>query len=89
MTQTLKEKSSQSPPASTASLKDIELFAKPQALRLWDVFFFGPFLITAGMLNKNKFIKTGLVAGGLMTMVYNGRNYLLNKKREMEIKNGK
>lgn len=66
------------------TLKDIELFAKPQALRLWDVFFLGPFLIYAGTRKSgfHQVVKKGLVISGVMTMVYNGSNYILNEKRK-------
>lgn len=72
-------------------LEDIEIFSKPQILRLWDVFFLGPFLIAAGIINKqHAIIKGGLIASGVVTIIYNGRNYILNERmkkalREKEI----
>lgn len=66
------------------TLKDIELFSKPQVLRLWDVFFLGPFLIYAGTRKSgfHPIVKKGLQISGALTIIYNGRNYLLNEKRK-------
>lgn len=63
-------------------LEDIEIFSKSQIIRLWDVFFLGPFLVAAGAMNKKQhgIIRGGLVASGLLTIIYNGRNYILNEK---------
>lgn len=66
------------------TIKDIQLFSKPQALRLWDVFFLGPFLIYAGTRKSgfHPIVKKGLIISGVMTMAYNGSNYILNEKRK-------
>ena len=69
------------------TIKDIEVFSKPQALRLWDVFFLGPFLIYLGYTSKSMhgLARGGLVTTGALTILYNGRNYLLNEKAKREL----
>lgn len=65
---------------------NLEPFMKPQALRLWDVFFLGPMLIYSGTRSKKlpPLLRGGLVVSGILTMGYNGRNYLLNEKMKKE-----
>ena len=52
-----------------------------QTIRLIDVFVIAPFLMYAGSrkeLPQN--IRLGLWAIGIATLIYNGNNYLKNKK---------
>lgn len=74
----------------TNNNSDIEIFSKSQILRLWDVFFLGPFLILAGSVGKNHImIKTGLIISGALTIIYNGRNFLLNQKQKRALRESK
>ena len=54
--------------------------SKSQNVRLWDIFFVGPFFIylaqKKGLSNIEKLISAGIGAG---TIYYNGRNYLKNR----------
>ena len=58
-------------------------FQKSQAVRLCDVFLLAPFLAYIGYKAKGikdwERIAIYLIAGG--TAIYNGRNYLKNKKK--------
>jgi len=45
---------------------------KSQAVRLLDVFFVGPWMIRAGIRGRDDV----LVALGVLTVLYNGANYL-------------
>ena len=69
-------------PLNNITRQDIERFSKPQVLRLWDVFFLGPMLILSGASAKklHPLLKFGLIISGSLTIIYNGRNYLLNEK---------
>lgn len=71
-------------PLNNITRLDIERFSKPQVLRLWDVFFLGPMLILSGASAKklHPLLRAGLVISGALTMTYNGRNWILNKKAE-------
>lgn len=53
---------------------------KSQFLRAWDVLFLGPFLMYLGVQNKKlpAWGRAGLVISGILTITYNGRNYLIN-----------
>jgi hypothetical protein len=64
--------------------KDLNFIGKPQAVRLWDVFFLGPFLIYGGAYKSNlpPIARLGLIISGGLTIWYNGRNYLYNRKVE-------
>jgi len=62
----------------------IKELSKSQSVRLWDIFFVGPFFIylsTQDLRPIEKFI-SGTI--GFATIYYNGRNFIYNK----EIKNG-
>lgn len=51
---------------------------KPQAVRVADVFLIGPAMIWAGLdISPPRWLRWGLVAAGVGTIVYNARNYLL------------
>ncbi len=56
--------------------------SKSQAVRLWDVFFVGPFFIYLGLkkgLNPTeKFLSMSI---GAATIYYNGRNFIYNKQQ--------
>ena len=55
---------------------------KSQIVRAIDVLFIGPFLIYVGLQRKNSELEDMLLIGlGALTIVYNGRNYLLNIKK--------
>jgi len=56
--------------------------SKSQNIRLLDVFFIGPFIIYAGYKAKGlteleRYVLYGI---GVATILYNGKNYLKNKK---------
>jgi hypothetical protein len=54
---------------------------KTQSVRLIDIFYLGPSMAYAGMLPSRLpgWLRLTLVIGGVLTVIYNGRNYLLNK----------
>jgi len=54
---------------------------KSQSVRLIDIFFLGPSMAYAGLLPSALpgWLRTTLVVGGVLTVIYNGRNYLLYK----------
>jgi len=56
-------------------------YQKTQTIRLIDVFFIGPFLIYIAHITPNikKMDKLLLFVIGLLTILYNGDNYLKNK----------
>jgi len=53
-------------------------------VRVADVVFIGPFMIYAGARKSNlpPWARIGLIVLGGSTIIYNGRNYLINKGRE-------
>ena len=56
--------------------------SKSQNIRLLDVFFIGPFMIyigykAKGLTDLERYVLYGL---GVATILYNGKNYLKNKK---------
>lgn len=54
--------------------------SKSQTIRLTDVLFIGPLMIYAGSQKKiSPFVDSALIALGICTIMYNGRNYLLNR----------
>ena len=57
--------------------------AKTQEVRLIDVFILSPFMIWFGIKAKGipQVAKTGMVISGILTGLYNGRNYLKIKGR--------
>lgn len=55
---------------------------KAQAVRLLDVFVFGPLMLRAARDQESKYFANALTLIGLGTIVYNGVNYLQNRKRE-------
>lgn len=55
---------------------------KAQPIRLLDVFVIGPLMIYAGTQSKPPWLQTALVAIGIGTMFYNGRNYLLIEQQK-------
>jgi len=69
-------------PIDETNTTTIEELSKSQNIRLVDVFFIGPFLIYMG--NKAQRIsplqRNLIYAIGIATIVYNGKNYLKNKK---------
>ena len=58
-------------------------FQKSQAVRLYDVFLLAPFLLYVGYKAKGitKLERYGIYLIGISTILYNGRNYLKNKKK--------
>ena len=58
-------------------------YQKSQAVRLWDIFFIAPFLIYIAYNTKGlkKWERMGISFIGITTLLYNGRNYLKNKKK--------
>lgn len=58
-------------------------FQKSQAIRIVDVFVIAPICVYAGLKAKGipKIINYSLVFIGLATFYYNGKNYLINKKK--------
>lgn len=59
----------------------IEEMQKSQAIRLWDVFFLGPFLIHIARKRLSGPGRSIMMASGILTIIYNGRNYLDNRKK--------
>jgi len=57
--------------------------SKHQTIRLVDVFLIGPLMIYTGSQNKfSKIVNLSLMFFGAATILYNGRNYLLNVEKE-------
>lgn len=54
---------------------------KAQGVRLLDVFVIGPFLVWAGYRARTKAERYALYGLGYATILYNGRNYLIERKR--------
>ena len=71
------------PPPKTTQVPPAPLLAtngdKSQAVRLADIFLFGPLMIM-GAVNKTppKWMSAALIVIGVGTIVYNARNYLVN-----------
>jgi len=65
-------------------VETIEEYQKSQNIRLIDVFFIAPVCVYAGLKAKElpNWIRASLVIFGLSTFYYNGKNYLINKKKE-------
>ena len=61
-------------------------YQKSQAVRLYDVFLLAPFLIYVGYKAKGlqNWERYGIYLIGVSTLLYNGRNYLKNKKNEIK-----
>jgi hypothetical protein len=61
----------------------IEEFQKSQQIRLIDVFVIAPICVYSGIKAKSipKIINYSLVVIGIATFYYNGKNYLINKKK--------
>jgi len=60
----------------------VEEVQKSQLIRLWDVVFLGPFLIYISRkpgLSETEKLLLGL--SGALTILYNGRNYLENRRK--------
>ena len=53
-----------------------------QQVRLMDVFVITPFLLWASTKTSHKQVKYGLIALGILTLTYNGVNYLKNIKKD-------
>jgi len=53
---------------------------KSQYLRLWDVFFLGPFMLWYTYSKPKSFSKNLMRSLGVLTILYNGQNYLINRK---------
>ena len=71
-------------------------FLKKSHGRLFDVFYLGPMQMYVGSLCENKFLKIFMILHGLLSILFNGHNYLymnvgvINKKFEfVHNKNGK
>ena len=52
---------------------------KTQTIRLIDVFLLGPFMIWAGTQLKGDITKTAMIGAGVATILYNARNYQIEK----------
>lgn len=63
---------------------DYDDIAKPQNIRLADVFLLGPFSIWFGMKADEMpaWARVAMVAYGVATIGYNGKNYLENAAKE-------
>ena len=51
---------------------------KSQFVRALDVWVLGPYLVYAGLVQRNLYWKLGFLALGYATIVYNARNYARN-----------
>ena len=60
----------------------INAVVKTQQVRLMDVFFLGPFMVYASTVisPRHQEIKFILAASGVLTSLYNGKNYLAVQK---------
>ena len=58
-------------------------YQKSQVVRLWDIFFIAPFLVYIAYNSKGlkNWERAGIYFIGISTLLYNGRNYLKNKKK--------
>lgn len=56
------------------------LGTKTQIVRLFDIFIFGPFMIYYGFVTREQMgsLAKLMMIWGLTTIVYNGKNYILN-----------
>ncbi len=67
-----------------SDIETVTEYSKSQTVRLIDVFVIAPILIYAGVKYQKtmpKLLSLSLVAIGVATAVYNGKNYLNNKKK--------
>ena len=55
---------------------------KSQAVRLLDVFVFGPLMLVAARDQQSKYFASALTLIGLGTIVYNGVNYLQHRESD-------
>lgn len=55
---------------------------KTQAIRLLDIFAYGPFILYAATKQKDELLKLGFLVIGISTIVYNAANYLEVAKGE-------
>lgn len=61
---------------------------KTQSIRLIDVFLIGPLLIAAGLSEKQEpILNKSLIAIGILTILYNAKNYLSYEKEKTSHKN--
>ena len=65
-------------------IETIEEYQKSQNIRLIDVFFIAPVCVYAGLKAAElpNWIRASLVIIGVATFYYNGKNYMVNKRRE-------
>lgn len=65
----------------------IEEYQKSQNIRIIDVVFIAPVCVYAGIKAKElpNWIRVSLVAIGVATFYYNGKNYLINKNSEKQM----
>jgi len=61
------------------AIRDNQAVNKSQLVRLLDVWALGPALVYVGTRQRRRLYRNFLYAAGLGTIVYNARNYLLNK----------
>lgn len=63
-------------------MSDFDKIVSKQQVRLLDVFVVAPFLIYTSTLkgNPSKWVRLSLLVLGVATLVYNGSNYLKEKK---------
>lgn len=67
-------------------MNDIRDIFPVQTVRVLDVFVVAPFLIYAGKKSNDKVIRYGLIGLGILTALYNGLNYLNDKKNGNKIR---
>lgn len=61
-------------------MTNFDLIISRQSVRLLDVFLVAPFLFYAGSKQTNTSLKYGLYGLAALTFVYNGINYINEKK---------
>jgi hypothetical protein len=53
---------------------------KPNIIRIADVWFLGPAMVLSGLaLRRRPTLSVVMIAGGVLTVVYNARNYYVAK----------
>lgn len=71
----------------SATEEKIKEISKTQRMRLLDVFFIGPSMILGGLAENKPYWRAGWFLMGVGTVIYNGHNYLQQRKELERLKN--